>query len=156
MVADLDAAARLCDVSPAEADLLVHPARPIVLLRRIAESVVAGAVAPGAPGLGILLPYTPVHHLLLRATGGIPLVLTSGNVSDEPIVFEDDDAARCLGGVADCFLTHNRAIRSRCDDSVARIVAGTPVVHRRSRGFAPAPWIFPSASPRRCWPWEAR
>jgi hydrogenase maturation protein HypF len=143
MVADLAAAARHCEVSAAEAELLSHPARPIVLLRRRPASLVADAVAPGVSDLGILLPYTPVHHLLLAALRGIPIVLTSGNVSDEPIAFKDDDAVRRLGAVADFFLTHDRAIRSRCDDSVARIVAGGPVFHRRSRGFAPASLDLP-------------
>jgi hydrogenase maturation protein HypF len=149
MVADLDAARRLCRVSGDEAALLEHDARPIVLLRRLDGVALARAVAPGVRELGLLLPYTPLHHLLLAALDGAAIVLTSGNRSDEPIVCEDAEAVTRLGSIADVFLTHDRAIRSRCDDSVARIVAGEPLLHRRSRGFAPAPLAlsFPVAAP---------
>jgi hydrogenase maturation protein HypF len=138
MVAGLDAARALCEVSPAEAGLLQSPARPIVLLRRAARARVADAVAPGNPFLGVLLPYTPLHLLLLAELQGRPLVLTSGNVSDEPIAFQDPDALERLGAIADFFLTHDRPIQTRCDDSVARIAAGRALILRRSRGYAPA------------------
>jgi len=123
----------LCHVSAAEDALLRSPARPIVLLRRRAGAAVAEGVAPGSPWLGAMLPYTPLHHLLGADFDG-PLVLTSGNVSDEPIAFADAEARRRLGSIADAFLAHDRPIHRRCEDSVVR--AGTPV--RRSRGYAPA------------------
>ena len=108
MAADLAAARRLCQVDDAEADLLASPARPIVLLARLPDAPVAASVAPGNRQLGIMLPYTPLHHLLLAAVGR-PVVLTSGNVSDEPIAYRDEDALDQLGGIADAFLTHDRA-----------------------------------------------
>ncbi|MDP9240341.1 MAG: carbamoyltransferase HypF [Actinomycetota bacterium] len=147
MVADLAAAGALAEVSTAEADLLTDIARPIVLLRRRPDAAVADAVAPGSPFLGVMLPYTPLHHLLLEAHEA-PLVMTSGNLSDEPIVYRDDDAAGRLGGIADAFLLHDRPIHTRVDDSVARVVSGRPVMLRRSRGFVPRPISVPWAFPR--------
>jgi hydrogenase maturation protein HypF len=138
MVADAAAAARLCEVSQAEADLLASPRRPIVLLARRPDASIAAAVAPGNRQLGIMLPYTPLHHLLLRQAGG-PIVLTSGNVSDEPIAFRDADALSRLSGLADAFLTNDRAIHIRTDDSVVRAFRGRPSVLRRSRGYVPEP-----------------
>jgi hydrogenase maturation protein HypF len=143
MVADLAAALKLCEVSAAEAGLLLSSARPIVLLRRRPGSVLASQVAPGNPYLGVMLPYTPLHHLLLHDLGGLPLVMTSGNQSDEPIAYDDEDAQKRLAGIADFFLTHNRPIHLRCDDSVTRIVAGQEQPIRRSRGFAPQPITLP-------------
>jgi hydrogenase maturation protein HypF len=143
MVADLDAARALCRVSDAEAQLLCSPRRPIVLLRRGEPPGVAPSVAPGNPCLGLMLPYTPLHHLLLHDVGRRALVMTSGNRSDEPIAFEDADAVARLGGVADLFLTHDRPIHLRCDDSVTRIVAGAELPLRRSRGYAPQPVRLP-------------
>ncbi len=139
MVPDLEAARRLCLVSDAEASLLQSPARPIVLLERrpeVAGSRVADAVAPRLRHLGLMLPYTPLQHLLLDGAGR-PLVMTSGNRSDEPIAFEDADALARLAGVADAFLVHDRAIEVRCDDSVARVVDGAPLLLRRARGYVP-------------------
>jgi hydrogenase maturation protein HypF len=104
---------------------------------------VAPAVAPGNPFLGVMLPYTPLHHLLLRETSSIPLVMTSGNRSDEPIAYVDDDARSRLAGIADFFLTHNRPIHIRCDDSVSRLVAGAELALRRSRGDSPQPIRMP-------------
>lgn len=136
MVADATAANRMCVVSRGERVLLESPRGPIVLLqRRTAE--IAASVAPGHPWLGVMLPYTPLHHLLLDRLSGMPLVMTSGNQSDEPIAFDDDDAFERLNGIADIMLTHDRPICIRCDDSVTRIVAGTESVIRRSRGYAP-------------------
>jgi hydrogenase maturation protein HypF len=109
-----------------------------VLLRRRPGARVAPAVAPGHAHLGLLLPYTPVHHLLLDELAE-PIVLTSGNISDEPIAHRDDDAAERLAGVADAFLTSDRPIRTRADDSVLRVVRGRPYPIRRSRGYAPEP-----------------
>ena len=145
MTAGLDAARRLCQVDDAEADLLASPARPIVLLACRPDAAVAASVAPGNRQLGIMLPYTPLHHLLLEAVGR-PLVLTSGNVSDEPIAYRDEDALERLGGIADAYLTHDRAIHIRTDDSVARVVGGRPMLTRRSRGYVPEPVTVRSAS----------
>jgi hydrogenase maturation protein HypF len=147
MVADLPAARRLCEVDDAEAALLTSPARPIVLLARHPDADVAASAAPGNRQLGIMLPYTPLHHLLLAVTAG-PLVLTSGNVSDEPIAYRDDDARERLSGIADAFLTHDRAIHIRTDDSVARAFAGRPLLTRRSRGYVPAPVTLSTSFPR--------
>src|SRR5205814_266652 len=116
MVPDADTAAILCEVSPTERELLRSPRAPIVLLRKRLPSPIADEVAPRNPWLGVMLPYTPLHHLLLRAVG-VPLVMTSGNRSDEPIAYRDD-AIEKLAGIADLFLTHDRPIHVRCDDSV--------------------------------------
>jgi hydrogenase maturation protein HypF len=138
MVADLEAAAGLAELSAEERQLLGSVERPIVLCRRRPDAALAAGLAPGNPRLGLMLPYTPLHHLLL-AEAGRPLVMTSGNLSEEPIAFEDADALARLGGVADLFLVHDRPIASRCDDSVARVVAGRPLLLRRSRGWVPRP-----------------
>jgi hydrogenase maturation protein HypF len=138
MVRDLADAHVLADLLPAEETLLASIERPIVLCRRRAEAPLAPELAPGSPIVGLLLPYAPLHHLLLAAAGR-PLVMTSGNLSDEPIAFEDEDALARLGAIADVFLVHDRRIASRADDSVARVVAGKPLVMRRSRGFVPRP-----------------
>ena len=125
-------------VSRAEADLLRSARRPVVLLARKPEAAVAPGVAPGVRTLGFMLPYTPLHHLLL-ADLGRPLVMTSANISDEPICYRDDEAVARLGGIADYYLLHRRRIQMRVDDSVTRVEAGREVVLRRSRGYAPAP-----------------
>jgi hydrogenase maturation protein HypF len=138
MVADLAAARRLCELDDTAADLLTSPGRPIVLLTRRPAADVAASTAPGNHSLGIMLPYTPLHHLLLQAIGR-PIVLTSGNVSDEPILFRDDDALAALGGIADAFCVHDRAIHVRTDDSVTRVFGGRPMLIRRSRGYVPEP-----------------
>jgi len=126
-----------CRVEPAEATLLTAPARPIVLLRRTGGPV-AEAVAPGNPWLGALLPYAPLHHLLMQELG-FPVVATSGNLSDEPIVFGDEDALIRLGGIADLLLVHDRPIVRHVDDSIARLVCGRELLLRRARGYAPVP-----------------
>jgi hydrogenase maturation protein HypF len=123
---------RLALVTAEERALLCSPARPIVLLARRPDAPVARSVAPGSPWLGVLKPYTPLHHLLL-ADMGDALVMTSGNRGDEPIAIDDDDARRRLAGIADAVLAHDRPIHRRCEDSVVR--AAFPV--RRSRGHAP-------------------
>jgi hydrogenase maturation protein HypF len=147
LVADLDAARRLCEVTDAAAAALASPGRPIVLLPRLPGDGMAAATAPGNRQLGLMLPYTPLHHLLIRAVAR-PLVLTSGNVSDEPIAYRDDDALVRLSGIADAFLTHDRAIHVRTDDSVARVFRGRPVLLRRSRGYVPEPLTTPAPFPR--------
>ena len=147
MAADVAAARELCEVDEVGQALLASPRRPVVLLPRRAGAPVAGAVAPGNRQLGIMLPYTPLHHLLVRETGR-PIVLTSGNVSDEPIAYADADALARLAGIADAFLTHDRAIHIRTDDSVVRPLRGGAAVLRRSRGYAPEPVTVTAAFPR--------
>jgi hydrogenase maturation protein HypF len=136
MASDLAAARKLVELSTAEEELLRTRARPIVLARRRARAPVARAVAPGSPELGVMLPYSPLHHLLL-ADAGTTLVMTSGNVSDEPIAFRDEDACERLANIADLFLEHDRPIETRTDDSVVRLFRGRPLVLRRSRGYVP-------------------
>jgi hydrogenase maturation protein HypF len=139
MVADLDAARRLARIGEAEARLLASPERPIVLLdQRRDGDPLAPEVAPGLSLVGLLLPYTPLHHLLLAAAQR-PLVMTSGNLADEPITASNAEALARLRGIADAFLVHDREIANRCDDSVARVVAGAPLVLRRARGWVPRP-----------------
>jgi len=146
MVADIETARKLCSVSDAEAELLQSHRRPIVLLRQHADCPVASQVAPLYNTLGLMLPYTPLHTLLLRdyaeQVGGdrLPvLVMTSANFSDEPIVYQNDDVHERLSPIADRIFIHNRAIHTRCDDSLTRIVAGGEQVLRRSRGYVPEP-----------------
>ena len=140
-VMTLDAGA-IAEVTDAEAELLGSRARPIVLVRGRPGSV-APAIAPGTPWLGVMLPYTPLHHLLL-ADLGRPIVLTSGNRSDEPIAYDDADARERLGEIADAFLAHDRAIHRRCEDSVVR--AEYPI--RRSRGHVPGALPLPAVARR--------
>jgi hydrogenase maturation protein HypF len=138
MVATPAEAAAVAMMSSEERDLLVSVERPIVLMQRRADGPLAANVAPFSPFVGVMLPYTPLHHLLLARVQR-PLVMTSGNVSDEPIACENADALARLGGIADLFLLHDRDIATACDDSVAMVIKGRPVVWRRSRGFVPAP-----------------
>jgi hydrogenase maturation protein HypF len=147
MVPELATARELCQVDELAQRLLTSARRPIVLLPRRAGGPVADAVAPGNRQLGLMLPYTPLHHLLLRDFPH-PMVLTSGNVSDEPIAYRDDDALARLGGIADAFLTHNRPIHIRTDDSVVRPFRGRETVLRRSRGYAPEPLAVRGRFPR--------
>lgn len=138
MAASVDVVKQYCLVSTAEEALLASERSPIVLLERKPDIAIPNAVAPGVRTLGFMLPYTPLHHLLLDGLER-PLVMTSGNLSDEPICYEDGDAARRLNDIADYFLLHDRRIHMRADDSVARILAGKELILRRSRGYAPAP-----------------
>jgi len=144
MLRDLDAALRLADVSPAEARLLTSRERPIVLLRKKVGAALSELVAPGNAYVGVMLPYTPLHYLLVEDT---PLVMTSGNISGDPIVKDNDEALLRLGPLADAFLLHNRAIEVRCDDSVVRLADEREVPIRRSRGYAPFPVKLPFTVP---------
>jgi hydrogenase maturation protein HypF len=155
MVADLAAARRLVHLGPEETALLEGPARPIVLAGRRPPAPVATGVAPGAVELGLMLPYTPLHHLLLAdlgARGVQALVLTSGNLSDEPIAYEDEEARVRLAPIADALLLHDRPIHMRVDDSVMRVVQvgerRRPLPLRRSRGDVPADLRLPVAAAR--------
>jgi hydrogenase maturation protein HypF len=147
MAADEAMAERLAELDENERAILSSPQRPIVLLRRRADAPIAASVAPANRYVGLMLPYTPLHHLLCRELGE-PLVLTSGNVSDEPIAYQDGDAFARLSQIADYFLVHDRPIHVRTDDSVVRILAARTLTVRRSRGFAPQPLRLPQSSPR--------
>ena len=136
MVADLARAETVAVLTVAEQRLLTSVERPIVLATRRDDCVLAPEIAPRNPLVGLLLPYTPLHHLLMRDTGR-PLVMTSGNLSEEPLAYRNDEALQRLAGVADVFLVHDREIETRCDDSVARVIASRPVVIRRARGYVP-------------------
>ena len=136
MVRDLEGASKLAFLSQLETALLRSPRRPIVLLRKRTGSSLAPAVAPDNPNIGLVLPYTPLHLLLMEKVAGRPLVMTSGNRSDEPIVHLEEDLGH-LDGIADVVLSHNRRIRVRCDDSVSRVVLDEELPLRRSRGYAP-------------------
>ncbi|MEP7056141.1 MAG: carbamoyltransferase HypF, partial [Actinomycetota bacterium] len=138
MVADLDDARLLVHADADEERQLIEAARPIVVLRKRGDTPVVSAVAPQQPTLGVLLPYTALHHLLLAAVGR-PLVMTSGNISDEPIASDDTDALHRLSPIADAFLISDRPIQTRVDDSVLRLVGGRPLLIRRSRGYVPLP-----------------
>jgi hydrogenase maturation protein HypF len=138
MVRTLQDARLLADLTPAEEELLTSVERPIVLARRRARANLGSLLAPGNPWVGVLLANTALHVLLLEAAGR-PLIMTSGNLSEEPISRDNAEALTRLRGIADLFLVHNRDIVTRCDDSVARIIAGAPVVLRRARGYVPRP-----------------
>jgi hydrogenase maturation protein HypF len=147
MVRRLDEARALAHVDAREADLLQSRERPIVLLRRRSICALAPGVAPGLGTVGVMLAYTPLHHLLLDAVSR-PLVMTSGNHSDEPIATGNGEALRRLDGIADAFLVHDREIVARHDDSLLRVVDGAPVFLRRARGYAPLPVRLPIAAPQ--------
>ncbi len=147
MVRDIAAARELAEIDRAEEQSIMSARRPIVLLRRIADTNLAPSVAPANRDIGLMLPYTPIHHLLCAEVAR-PLVLTSGNVSDEPIAYLDADAAERLGAIADCFLIHDRPIHIRTDDSVIRLVRGREYLIRRSRGYAPGPLVMPLSARR--------
>jgi hydrogenase maturation protein HypF len=145
LVRDLDVARRYAHIDDTEAAVLASVARPIVLLRRRRDAPVADAVAPGSPLIGLMLPYSPIHHLLLAPVPGVEapvadaLVLTSANRSAAPICFTEDDAAQHLPLLCDAVLDHDRPIHVPCDDSVVRVVDDRELPIRRSRGYAPLP-----------------
>ena len=139
MVRGIEDAERLCIVEPAARRELLSVQRPIVLLPMRMEGNVATGVAPRNRFLGVFLPYTPLHHLLLSSGKFDALVMTSGNLSEEPIAIQNEEAVQRLHGIADAFLAHDREILRRCDDSVVRIEMGLPQKLRRSRGFVPVP-----------------
>jgi hydrogenase maturation protein HypF len=146
MARDLAQAQTLCHIDTAEAALLTSAQAPIVLLPRRADAALAEAVAPGNPNLGVMLPCTPLHHLLLREVD-FPLVATSGNLSDEPICIDNDEAVARLGHIADAFLLHDRPIARHVDDSVLWLVDDRPQFLRRARGYAPLPVQLPQPAP---------
>lgn len=144
MFPSMESVRQVCIVSEDEERLLRSPESPILLIRKKegGATAVSENVAPGNPFLGVMLPYTPLHHLLMSAAGR-PVVATSGNVSDEPMCTDERQALTTLGGIADLFLVHDRPIHRYVDDSVVRIAAGRPALLRRARGYAPLPLIMP-------------
>jgi hydrogenase maturation protein HypF len=138
MVASLDEAREYCQVSDAEAELLTSAGSPIVLMKWKEDTLITPEVAPGLKYLGLMLPYTPLHHILLRKAA-LPLVMTSGNLSEEPIASDNDEGLRRLACIADYFLRHNRDIYARYDDSVMIVERDISRFTRRARGYAPYP-----------------
>ncbi|QJA06174.1 carbamoyltransferase HypF [Thermosulfurimonas marina] len=147
MVRDLAAARKIAELTPAEEHWLSSPEAPIVLARKRRPFPLAESVAPGLHLVGLLLPYTPLHHLLLRAWPGLALVMTSGNLSEEPLCYRNEEALSRLSGVADYFLLHDRPIVAPVDDSVLRLCGDRPVLLRRARGFVPEPLSLPRRAP---------
>ena len=153
MMPDLATVERHCYLNEAERDLLISRQRPIVLLWQRPESDIAEEVAPNQKTLGVMLPYTPLHYLLFNEGDYATLVMTSGNLSEEPIAYTNADARERLGDLADAFLMHNRDIHVRCDDSVVRVretvskESGRIYPVRRSRGYAPYPVLLPETTP---------
>jgi hydrogenase maturation protein HypF len=147
MVRDVLAARELCVLTPEEEALLTTAARPIVLARARQQSGLAPSIAPGIPWLGVFLPYAPLQHLLFADARVTALVMTSANMSEEPIAIDNREARTRLGAIADAFLMHDREILQRCDDSVAAVVDGAPQLIRRARGFAPLGIALPLDSP---------
>ena len=147
MVQDVEAAREVCTLTAAEEALLQTVARPIVLARKRDGGGIAEGVAPGIPWLGVFLPYAPLQHLLFADGRLRALVMTSANLSEEPIAIDNDEALARLGAIADAFLMHDREILQRCDDSVAAVVDGTPQLIRRARGFVPLGVELPLDAP---------
>ena len=147
MARNLDAARELCVLTPGEEELLLTVARPIVIAPKRTGNGIAPSVAPGIPWLGIFLPYAPLQHLLFDDKRVRALVMTSANLSEEPIAVDNEEAVTRLGNIADAFLMHNRKILQRCDDSVMALVDGAPQLIRRARGFVPLAVPLPFDSP---------
>jgi len=141
MVESLAAARALAEISSEEEMLLTAAERPVVLLRRRQDAGLAVEVSPDTSLIGLFLPYTPLHQLLVAAVQR-PVVMTSANVSDEPICSDNDEARRRLEGIADAIVLHDREVAMRCDDSVSQVIAGVPTIMRRSRGFVPRPFYL--------------
>ncbi len=150
MADNLQTIAKYCEISEVEQILLMSKERPIVLLKIKTIGELSPLIAPGQTHLGFMLPYTPLHYLLLVPKDGIPSVwvMTSGNISEEPIAFQDQESFDRLSNIADGFLTHNREIYMRVDDSVTQIIENQPYPLRRSRGYAPNPVILPFSTPQ--------
>lgn len=153
MVPDTETALVYCEMNSQERELLESRRRPIVLLRKRSVDAatgnpIANAAAPENPELGVMLPYSPLHSLLMDAAGKVPLVMTSGNRSDEPMAYQNETALEQLGPLADVFLSHDRPIHVRCEDSVFRVMGGQQMPLRRSRGYAPEPIPLPWECPR--------
>ncbi len=146
MYPSLEAILDDCECSEIETRLLRSPESPIVLVRRRSRCALPQAIAPGNPYLGVMVPYTPLHHILLGDLG-FPVIATSGNLSEEPICTDQTDALERLHGIADCFLVHDRPILRHVDDSIVREMAGRELVLRRARGFAPLPVTLPEDAP---------
>jgi hydrogenase maturation protein HypF len=146
MVRDVETAARISMISKEEELILLSPQRPIVLAKKREGDAISHAVAPGVSDFGIMLPYTPLHHMLLEKHFHA-LVMTSANQVDEPICIENREAIKRLNGIADYFLVHNRDILVRCDDSIATVSCGERRIIRRSRGFAPIPVTLAKSYP---------
>ncbi|HEY8902060.1 MAG TPA: carbamoyltransferase HypF [Chthoniobacterales bacterium] len=146
MMSAIEEVRRECRVSPMEEALLLSPEAPIVLLHRIDAGAIPAAIAPGNPLLGVMLPSSPLHHLLLEELR-FPIVATSGNLTDEPICIDEHEAIERLRGIADVFLVHNRSIVRHMDDSIVRVVAGREMILRRARGYAPRPVHLPGQLP---------
>ena len=138
MVRNINAASQIARIGRTERELLLSPRRPIVLCRKRDNQIIAPSVAPGVPNQGIMLPYTPLHHLLLEKKF-LAIVMTSANRVDEPICIQNREALARLKGIADYYLFHDRDILVRCDDSVAAVTGRSAVMIRRSRGWAPKP-----------------
>ncbi len=147
MVRDLEAVRAMCELTAEEEALLKTPARPIVLVETKAGNGIAPSVAPGIPWLGVYLPYAPLQHLLFADARVKALVMTSANLSEEPIAIENEEARTRLGKIADALLMHNREILQRCDDSVAATVDGAPQLIRRARGYVPLRIPLPMEAP---------
>lgn len=145
MFANLEAIQACCEITPKEIEALLSPARPIVVVKRKKNFPFPELLSPDTNDLGVFLPYSPLHHLLLAQIS--PLVMTSGNRAEEPIVKDEKELSQILGDIADDALVHNRPIVRRCDDSVLKIVEQVPVFIRRSRGFVPNPIVLPLSGP---------
>jgi hydrogenase maturation protein HypF len=146
MVASLDEAHRHAELTPPEVAWLSSPEAPIVIVSRRPGNSLAPPIAPGNPRVGLMLPSSPLHHLLLSDLG-LPVVATSGNLSEEPIAITEEEAVLRLGTIADLLLVHDRPIARHADDSVVSVVASQPQMWRRARGFAPLPVVLPKRSP---------
>ncbi len=146
MAPDMTWIENYCQTTPLEKEILLSSASPIVLLAKINDAGVAAEVAPNNPALGVMLPYTPLHHILMRELG-FPIVATSGNLTDEPICIDELEACERLQDIADLFLIHDRPIARPVDDSVVRIMGGREMIIRRARGYAPLPIILDRIAP---------